>query len=86
MTTYRRPRYRLGIEIGGREYVFTGIPEFRTEDAARAHLRAHARELGRGAYVFRTREAWAGGVHYGTHDSGPLPEPQQTQREVLRAE
>ena len=83
-TTYRRTRYRLGTTHQGSVYVFTALPEFLTEDAARAYAREH--RTGARTQVFREREAWVHGVNYGTDFSDPLPEPQQTQQPVLPAE
>lgn len=63
MATYRNTRFVLGMAQGGKEYVFTDLPSFRTRTAIAEYLKEHP-QPGPLA-IWRERDAYAHGVNYG---------------------
>lgn len=63
-TRYSAPRYLLGEIVGGRTYIFTGLPTFRSGLEAADYWRSKQRNGS--AYIFEERDAFRLGVNYGT--------------------
>jgi hypothetical protein len=62
---YRNTRFVLGTVQGGKEYVFTDLPTFKTKAAARTYLRTHP-EPGTHVAMWQERDVYKYGVNYGT--------------------
>lgn len=62
--TLRNIRFILGTVQGGSTYLFTGLPEFKTEAAADGYIATH--RMNGTVIVFRQAECWKSGVNYGT--------------------